>query len=71
MPSLGGFKTWLDYELLLIGLGIGVVGLVLVGEGVLGILRDIPFTSTELVFALVGVSVVVLLGSVWWVGRYR
>jgi hypothetical protein len=71
MASLDGFRTWFDYEFLFLKLVIAAAAVFWIGQFVLNLLYDTMSTPTELVFALVGVSVVVLLGSGWWVGRYR
>jgi hypothetical protein len=71
MPSLEGFKTWIDYEFFFLKLVIVAAVAFWLGGVVLGFLGDLPLTSTEFVFGLVVVSVVVIVGSVWWAGQYR
>jgi hypothetical protein len=71
MPSLEGFKTWMDYEFFFLELVIAAAVAFWLGGVVLGFLGALPLASTEFVVGLVAVSVVVIVGSVWWVGRYR
>jgi hypothetical protein len=69
--SLDGFRTWFDYEFFFLKLVIAAVAVFWIGQFVLDLLYDTVSTSTGRAFALVGMSVVVLLASVWWAGRYR
>lgn len=71
MPSREGFETWFDYELLLFGIAILAATLYLAGRVVLGILRDSSIDASELLFPLVGLCVLVIIASVWWVGTQR
>jgi len=67
MPSLQGIKTWLDYELYFLGVAVLLV-VVLVGSRILlGLLDGVSVSAIE----LIGLSVLVVLASVWWVGRLR
>ena len=67
MPSLQGIKTWLDYELYFLGVTVLLV-VVLVGSRILlGLLDGVSVSAIE----LIGLSVLVVLASVWWVGRLR
>jgi hypothetical protein len=67
MPSLQGIKTWVDYELYFLGVAVLLV-VVLVGSRILlGLLDGVSVSAIE----LIGLSVLVVLASVWWVGRLR
>ena len=67
MPSLQGIKTWLDYELYFLGVAVLLV-VILVGSRILlGLLDGVSVSAIE----LIGLSVLVVLASVWWVGRFR
>jgi uncharacterized membrane protein YkgB len=67
MPSLQGIKTWLDYELYFLGVVV-LLAVVLVGSRILlGLLDGVSVSAIE----LISLSVLVILASVWWVGRFR
>jgi hypothetical protein len=71
MASLDGFRTWFDYEFFFLKLVIAAVAVFWIGQFVLDLLYDMLSTSAELVFVLLGVSIVVILASVRWADRYR
>ena len=71
MPSREGFETWFDYELLLLGIAILAATLYVATRVVLGILRNGSIDPVELLGPLVGLCVLVILASVWWVGTKR
>ena len=75
MPSREGFKTWMDYEIL-ISAALIVVFLVLVAvvwgsRLLLGYLRSLSLSQTQFTLYLLGFCLGGILLMIWLAGRFN
>ena len=71
MPSLDGFKTWLDYELLFLALGISLVAVVLALNHIMGYLESLPFRRSDATIAIMVFSIGLIVFFLWSAGRFQ
>jgi len=69
MPSLDGLKTWLDYELLFLGLAVVVVVAAWGLERVAGVLSGLPVTDEAFALLVAAVCLGGVLLVLWVVAR--